>query len=57
MRDHQVPAVPDHVEHVALIVRAGHVGREKVAGHGVMATGAEGVTDGPAVFASDQDAH
>lgn len=55
--DEEVPAVVQDVANVALVVGAGDIGGEDVAGHGVVSESAEGVPDGTGGFAGDEDFH
>ena len=57
MGDHEVPVAVDEVEDVALIVGAGRVGRQEVAGDGVVSSGEEGVPDATGVFTGYEYAH
>lgn len=43
------------VEHVALVVGAGHVGRQQITGDGIVAESKEGVPDGAAVFTGNKN--
>src|SRR3990167_535028 len=54
---HQIPAVADDVEYVALIVRTRNVGRQKVAGQGIVSALQEGVTDSAGVFTGYEHFH
>ena len=56
-RNHHVPPVVDDVEHRTLVVRARHIGREQVTGHGVVSHGPERIADCAAVFACNEYAH
>src|SRR5690606_24002066 len=55
--NHEIPAIEQHIPHVALVVRAGGIRGQQVAGHGVMPTGKECVTNHPAVLAGHKHSH
>lgn len=54
---HQVPAIAKYIANVTLVVGAGNIGREKIAGHGVMTRSGEGIADAAAVLAGYKDSH
>jgi hypothetical protein len=57
MCDHQVPAVVEYAENVALDVIAGTLRREQVATPSVVAAPREGVTHNATELASNQNSH
>ena len=57
MRDHEIPRPPQHVSHVALDVRPRPLGRQEVTRHGVVSQRPEGVPDGAAELAGDENFH
>src|SRR6185312_14568841 len=57
MTNHQVPAIANHIENVALVVQASHLSRQKVAAHGLMTLGNEGIPDDAREFTRDKYIH
>lgn len=57
MRDHQIPSIIEHVEHIALEVRAGLLARQYIARPRVVPTEEEGIADDAAEFAGYEYPH
>jgi hypothetical protein len=53
VKDRQIPAVMEMVQDIALNMRPGALGRQEIAGHGIMAGLYEGVADSAGKFAAD----
>jgi hypothetical protein len=57
VRNHHVPAITEHVSHVALVVRPSRLGGQQVARHCIMASGDKGVADDSRKFTGYEYAH
>ena len=52
---HQIPAVPNHVEYIALIVIAWHISRQQIAAHRIMTVANKRIPNYSAEFTCDQN--